>query len=248
MDLFCVGPIGRFVEDVALLLPIISGPDGIDPFAVPAPQRTATGVRVAELTVGVFADDPRLEVTTGTLAALHRAATLLSEHGASVRQVSAPWSEDPTELFFTCVAADGGAQLRADLAPAEGRHHPLMTELMAAVSEHALTAAQWFAAQRRIQKLRRAVRALAHEVDVLLCPVVAGPAPRHGEPPGGLPKRSYNEFRAFDYVHLIALAGLPSASVPIGAENGLPVGVQVAAAPYREDVVLAAAAQLEATR
>jgi Asp-tRNA(Asn)/Glu-tRNA(Gln) amidotransferase A subunit family amidase len=123
-----------------------------------------------------------------------------------------------------------------------------MTELLAAVSEHALSAAEWFAAQRRIYALRRAVRALADQVDVLLCPVVAGPAPRHGEPPGGLPQARYSEFRGFDYVHLIALGGLPAASVPAAFEDGLPIGVQVAAAPYREDLVLAAAAGLEAAQ
>jgi len=75
--------------------------------------------------------------------------------------------------------------------------------------------------------------------------VVAGPATRHGEPPGGLPLESYGEFRAFDYVHLFALAGLPAASVPAGREAGLPVGVQVAAAPFREDQVVAAAQAIE---
>jgi Asp-tRNA(Asn)/Glu-tRNA(Gln) amidotransferase A subunit family amidase len=248
MDLFCVGPIARFTEDVALVLPIISGPDGIDPFAVGGPWGDLRDVALPSLRVGVFADDPRLSVTSGTLAALNLAAEILGDLGAGVREVSAPWLEDPTELFFTCVAADGGAQLLRDLAPAAGRHHQLMADLLAGVSERRLSAAQWFAAQRRIYDLRAAVRGLASEVDVLLCPVVAGPAPRHGEPPGGLPKERYNEFRAFDYVHLIALAGLPAASVPVGTEDGLPVGVQVAAAPFREDVVLAVAAALEAAR
>lgn len=246
MDLFCVGPIARFVEDVALALPVISGPDGIDPFAVDAQVRDPGRVSLRSLTVGLFADDPRLSVTSGTLAALNRAAHILGELGASVRHVSAPWLEDPTELFFACVAADGGAQLRRDLGPAAGRHHKLMTDLLEAVSERRLSAAEWFEAQRRIYALRAAVRAFAASVDVLVCPVVAGPAPRHGEPPGGLPQEKYNEFRAFDYVHLIALAGLPAASVPVGSEDGLPVGVQVAAAPYREDLVLAVAAALEA--
>jgi Asp-tRNA(Asn)/Glu-tRNA(Gln) amidotransferase A subunit family amidase len=248
MDLFCVGPLGRFAEDIALLLPIISGPDGVDPYAVPAALRDPHEVQLSGLSVGLFADDPRLSVTCGTLAALNRAASTLRELGATVREVSAPWREDPTELFFACVAADGGSQLRADLAPARGRHHSLMTELMGAVSERALTAREWFAAQRRIFALRASVRALASEVDVLLCPVVAGPAPRHGEPPGDLPKESYNEFRAFDYVHLIAVGGLPAASVPVGEEEGLPIGVQVAAAPYREDRVLRVAMALEGAR
>jgi amidase len=246
MDLFCVGPIARFAEDLALVLPVISGPDGIDPFAVPAPLGDHRDIALSGLRVGLFADDPRLSVTCGTLAALNRAAQRLAELGVRVEEVSGPWQEDPTELFFACVAADGGAQLRSDLAPAAGRHHPLMVDLLTAVSGVRVSAEDWFATQRRVFALRAAVRRLAARVDVLLCPVVAGPAPLHGEPPGGLPKERYGEFRAFDYVHLLALGGLPAASVPAGWEDGLPVGVQVAAAPYREDVVLAVAATLEA--
>jgi Asp-tRNA(Asn)/Glu-tRNA(Gln) amidotransferase A subunit family amidase len=248
MDLFCIGPLARFTEDVALSLPIISGPDGADPFAVPAPLRDPHAVQLSGLRVGVFADDPRLTVTRGTLAALNRAAAVLADLGAEVDEVAAPWQRDPTELFFACVAADGGTQLRADLAPAGGRHHPLMNDLLAAVAKRAPSAAEWFAAQGEIFMLRTSLRALAAQVDVLLCPVVAGPAPRHGEPPGGIAKERYGEFRGFDYVHLVALGGLPAASVPVGSENGLPIGVQVAAAPYREDLVLAVAAGLEAER
>jgi Asp-tRNA(Asn)/Glu-tRNA(Gln) amidotransferase A subunit family amidase len=246
MDLFCVGPIARYAEDIRLVLPLISGPDWIDPYAVPAPLGDPRTVDLRGLTVGLFADDPRLSVTGGTLAALSRAARALAEAGLRVREVAAPWAEDPTELFFACVAADGGDLVRADLAPAEGRHHPLMSGLLEAVSTRRLSAADWFGVQRRVFSFRAAVRALVSDVDLLLCPVVAGPAPRHGEPPGGLPVERYGEFRAFDYVHLVALGGLPAASVPVGREGGLPIGVQVAAAPYREDLVLAAAAALEA--
>lgn len=230
------------------MLPLISGPDWQHPYAVPAPLGDATVVRLEGLRVGVFADDPRLSATCGTLAALARAARVLSEAGAAVGEVSAPWEEDPTELFFECVAADGGAQIRADLAGARGRHHPLMSGLLDAVSARNPTGAEWFAVQARVFALRAAVRALAREVDILLCPLVAGPAPHHGRPPGGLQPERYGECRAFDYGHLIALGGLPAASVPVGREEGLPVGVQVAAPPYREDLVLAAAAALEAAR
>ncbi len=246
MDLFCVGPIARFTEDIGLVLPVISGPDWQDPYAVPAPLRDPAAVNLKGLRVGVFADDPQLGVSCGTLAALARAGRVLAEAGAAVEEVAAPWDDDPTELFFACVAADGGAQVRADLAAAQGRHHPLMSGLLDAVSARRPTASEWFSVQARVFALRAAVRAMASEVDVLLCPVVAGPAPHHGQPPGGLPPEQYGEFRAFDYVHLIALGGLPAASVPAGREGGLPIGVQVAAAPYREDLVLAAGAALEA--
>ena len=52
-------------------------------------------------------------------------------------------------------------------------------------------------------------------------------------------------YRAFDYVHLLALGGVPAASVPAGTQDGLPLGIQVAAAPFREDLVLAAAGAIE---
>lgn len=247
-DLFCVGPIARAVEDVALVLPIIAGPDGIDPYAVPAPLGPLGEVDLRGLRVGWFADDPRLAVTPGTRAALRVATEALHDAGAQVGELAAPWEEDPTGLFFACVGADGGAQLRADVRPAGGRHHPQFRALVEAVGDHVPSAGEWFAVQRRFHHERAAVRALAASVDVLLCPVVAGPAPRHGEPPGGLPTTAYGEYRAFDYVHLVALGGLPAASVPAGEEDGLPIGVQIVAGPFREDLVLAAARAIEASR
>jgi amidase len=247
-DLFCVGPIARFVEDVALVLPVIAGPDGVDPFAVPTPLGRPEDVELRGLRVGWFADDPRLEVTRGTHAALASAVEALRAAGSSVSEVSAPWDEDPTGLFFDCIAADGGAQPLEDVAAAGGRHHPQFQGLLDAVADRGVSAADWFEVQRRVHTVRAAVRELASSVDVLLSPVVAGPAPLHGEPPGGLPQESYGEYRAFDYVHLMALGGVPALSVPAGSEEGLPIGVQVAAAPYREDLVLAAASVVEAAR
>jgi amidase len=248
MDLFCVGPIARFARDIALVLPVISGPDGVDPHAVPAPLHDPGEVDVSRLRVGWFADDPRLDVSAGTLSALEQAVDALRVRGARCVELSAPWQEDPTQLFFACVSADGGEQLRADLADAGGRHHRLMEDLIAGVSGRGVSAQEWFEVQARVYRLRAAVRAMTQEVDVLLCPVVAGPAPRHGEPPAGLPLERYGEFRAFDYVHLLALGGLPALSVPAGREDGLPIGVQLAAAPFREDLVVAAAQAIEDDR
>jgi amidase len=243
MDLFCVGPIARRVEDVALAMPTISGPDWIDPYAVPAPLGDPRAVAVESLRVGWFADDPRLALSNGTHAALAAAVAALEATGAKTIELHAPWKEDPTALFFDCVAADGGAQLRADLGAGD-EHVPQFAALIEAVGRVEQSAAGWFGVQRRVFALRQVVRELAASVDVLLCPVVAGPAPLHGEPPGP-PMADAAPYRAFDYVHLIALGGLPAASVPAGSEDGLPIGVQVASRPFREDLVLAAGGAIE---
>src|SRR6202035_5439405 len=96
-------------------------------------------------------------------AALARAADALRDAGAQVLEVHPPWDEDPTELFFACVAADGGAQLRDGLG-AGVRHHPRFQALIDAVERNHLSAGDWFAVQRRVYGLRARMRALAASV------------------------------------------------------------------------------------
>jgi amidase len=244
MDLYCAGPIARYVEDLELVLPVIAGPDGVDPYAVQMPLPTERSDPGA-LRVGWFVRSPEVDVTPGTEAAVAAAVARLADAGAAVREVEPPWQPDPTELFMTAVVADGGAQARADVAAAGGGHHPHFRDFLNAASQRALSAAEWFAVQRGIFDLRAAVRRLFAEVDILVSPVAAGPAPFHGQPPAGLPREEYGRYRAFDFVHLIAIAGLPAASVPVGSEDGLPVGVQVAGPPFREDLVVSVAGVLE---
>jgi Asp-tRNA(Asn)/Glu-tRNA(Gln) amidotransferase A subunit family amidase len=84
------------------------------------------------------------------------------------------------------------------------------------------------------------------QFDVLLTPVVAGPAPLHGTPPAGYPVEEYFQCGAFNYTHTFSVAGLPAMAVPVAREGGLPVGVQVVSSAWQEHIVLAASAVLEA--
>lgn len=244
MDLFCVGPLARRADDLALVLPIIAGPDGTDPYAVPAPLGDPHAVSIDKLRVGWFLDDPRLEVTAPTRSAVHAAAAALRGAGALVSEAEAPWDDDPTELFFRCATADGGARLARDVGGADVRHLPELQAVMTlGAPPGGGTVAEWFEVVARVYRLRAAMRRVAASFDVLLCPVAAGPAPVHGGSPGDV--AGADAYRAFDYVHLVALAGLPAASVPAGIESGLPIGVQVVANPYREQIALAVAIALE---
>jgi amidase len=78
--------------------------------------------------------------------------------------------------------------------------------------------------------------------DVLLCPVAAIPAFRHGERRwGGL---AYPE--VFSYCQVFNYWGHPAVAVPAGrSPEGLPIGVQIVARPGEDETALAVAERLE---
>jgi Asp-tRNA(Asn)/Glu-tRNA(Gln) amidotransferase A subunit family amidase len=132
------------------------------------------------------------------------------------------------------------------LAAASGSHTDQLRELLDALEKERLDAAGYFALFRRWAALRAVVRGFLASYDVVLAPAAVGPAPLHGCTPGtDVPLESYD---VFNLTHTYSVAGLPVAVVPIGAENGLPIGVQVVANPFHDRVALAVATILEGRR
>jgi Asp-tRNA(Asn)/Glu-tRNA(Gln) amidotransferase A subunit family amidase len=242
-DLSCVGPMARSVEDLRLLLGVMAGADGVDPFAPPVPVDLAPSGRQPR--VGFFDLDPAAPHTTaGTRRVSRAAAEALAASGCHVEEIEPFGHPEATDLFFAAVGADGGAHLRGHVARSDGRHDPQFRELMARLTADPPSAEAVFATRRRLHALRTAVRARLRGLDAVVCPVVAGPAPLHGVPPAAQ-AGALLDYSAYHYVHVVALAGLPSVAVPAGSEDGLPVGVQVVAAPWRDGAALDVAARLE---
>jgi Asp-tRNA(Asn)/Glu-tRNA(Gln) amidotransferase A subunit family amidase len=252
LDLTCVGPMARTVGDLALLLAIIAGADGVDPYAIDQPLGDPASVDARGLRVGFYTAHPAVPRTTAaTIRAVRDAADALAHTGARVQEIPPPDAgidvegRSATELFFACSGADGGAHLRAAVAAAGGRHHPQFRAILGDPDAPDPGAAAFFAAQRRLFAYRAGVRAAIARHDVVLSPVVAGPAPPHGRPPADIAQERYLRYEAFEYCHISAVAGVPAAAVPVATEGGLPIGVQIAAPPWREDLALAAARVLE---
>lgn len=243
-DLMCIGPMARYVEDLALLLPPISGPDWIDPYAVPAPLGNPDDINASTLRVAWYDHDGLAKVSPGTADAVAVAAGVLAETGAEIAKVTPPDLTDATRIFLTLAGADGGIRTRRDLQAAQGHHHIQFKALLESFGE-SLSLTEFFDLQGRLFEFRRRVRQFAARYDILICPVATGPAPRHMQPPWGIPPAEYHRYEAFNYTHALSLAGLPVVVVPCGREDNLPIGVQIAAQPYQEHVALAAAARLE---
>ncbi len=243
LDMNAVGPMGRYVDDLALLLPVLAGGDDVDPFARgPAPLDPGA-VDPRTLRVGFYTHDGVVRITPRTAEAIRGAALALAEAGCAVEEARVPDLAAATDLFFALMAADGGARAREDVEAAGGRHVPQFVRLLEDLRPLAVDAAGFFALARRMFELRAAVRAFVAAYDVVICPVTAGPAPLHGCTPGDdTPLESY---LVFNYTHVYSLAGLPVAVVRVGEEDGLPIGAQVVAGAFRDHVALAAARLLE---
>lgn len=243
LDMSTPGPLGRSVEDLALLLGVLAGADAFDPFAHDGIVRDFRNVSVAECKVGFYVDDGVGGATQATREAVLRAAEALSGAGADVAEATPPPLEEITDVAFRMMAADGGAKARTDLAPAEGRHVPQVKWLLDNLASFALSAEGFFELVRRWAELRSSIRRFVADFDVVLCPTVAGPAPLHGRRPGD--DAELDDYMAFSYVQTYSVAGLPVVVAPSGADRGLPIGIQVVAPYGRDDQALAAAAVLE---
>lgn len=241
-DLTCVGPMGRSTADVADLLRVLAGPDLVDPFAPPVPLYDWRSVRLEGLRVGWYVDDGVASPVPEVCAAVERAGRALENAGAWAEQVRPPDAvQRSTELFFRATAADSGEGIVALAGDRPADHVPqFMALLRQPPYGRSSSARELVAIQQAMFDLRAEVRRWIQHYDVILSPVVAGPAPRHGEAPAGVPAERYLRYESFNYTHTYSVSGLPAAAVPVAAVEGMPLGVQVVGPAWREDLVLAA--------
>jgi amidase len=234
-----LGPMARRVEDLALLLPIIAGPDGIDPHVAPAPLGDAAAVRVERLRVATFADNGIRTPTPETIATVEAAAAAIAATGARVESRTPPGLREAWETWDGLVRADGFAWLRRLIAAAG------TPGLGSYATRDWVAFGRPIAADRLTDLLERADAIRSRllgwlaDVDLVVCPAMPQPAIRHGE--------STADWFGDTYSDVHNLTGWPSVVVRGGTSaDGLPIGVQLVAAPWREDVALAAAAVVEA--
>lgn len=206
------GPLARRVEDLALLLPIIAGPDGYDPAVVPMPLGDPRLVFLRGLRVAIYTDDGVMTPTSATAAAVAASARALAGAGAQVE-----------EARPTCLEQG---------PPLSGALWESYEDRMSSLDLYKLLV-RWDAF--RAEMLR-----FLQRFDAILCPTCAFAAQPHGV------MRGWKQGRNVSYTLAYSLAGWPAGTVRGGTSpEGLPIGVQVAAGPWREDVVLAVASCIE---
>jgi amidase len=221
------------------VLPIIAGPDGHDPRAVPASLGDPAAVDIAKLRVAVSTHNGAVPAEPEVAAVTQRAARALSEAGARVEEASPPGMEQVLELAFRYFGGDGGAGVRTLLQLAgTTMPSPLLMRFGHDLAPYALDAAGLSALLAQLDIFRIGMLGFMSQYDVILCPPNASPAMRHGT--------TFDQIAGFGFTVAYDLTGWPAAVVRGGtASGGLPIGDQVVARPWREGVALAVAAQIE---
>ena len=262
-----IGPFTKDVTDCALLLNAICGHDPMDSTAVdePVPDFTQSLINdVKGLKVGVpqeyFAEGLMQEVEDKVRAAI----AVLKEHGAIIEDISLPHTEYAIATYYIIAPAEASANLARydgvrygyrtekpeDLlnmykkTRSEGFGPEVKRRIM--LGTFALSAGYQDAYYRKAQKVRTLIRkdfdAAFEKVDVIATPTSPTSAFKIGERTEDPLQMYLSDVMTTPASH----AGLPGISIPCGlTTDGLPIGLQLLAKPFAEEMLLRVAYSFE---
>ena len=239
-DVAHVGPMSRTVEDAAIMLDAIKGPDSRDWHSLPDDDIAYRNqVREGSLRGKHIALSPTLgfaEPIPAVREAFERAVRVFAELGAVVEPAD-PFRESPLPVFQTLALGAFWGLLRAQTPEAIALMDPGLVELCR--RGEAVTQEQYVNAVAQRTTLGQALRQFFDRFDLLLSPTMPIPAayadPREDELPNP------NNFTSWmPYTSPFNLTKNPSCSIPCGFGDGLPIGLMVTGQLYNDLAVLQA--------
>jgi amidase len=248
-----IGVMARSVSDLALVLPIIAGPDGIDPSVAPVPFASAGAVDLRALRIAFHADNGIFSPAADVAAVVRQTARTLIEAGVTVVEDCPPALKEITEvgvlLGEVSQILDRGGVYEEFRQPIDLTPDALLecSSLWVKRSRRTgvdgiLSAAELLAWTRRWDLCRSHLLGYLNRYDAIICPVDPFPA----LPQGTTMQPGFPLIGVTAYTKPYSLAGWPAVVVPAGKSSvGLPIGVQVVAGPWHEDIALAIAAVIE---
>lgn len=254
-----VGPMARSVEDLAVMLDVLVGPDDRDPFSVPAPgddYRGAVDRRTDSLSVAHSPDLSMFTIEPAVTDAVDGAVDAVAEAGADVRRVEID-GPDKADLQYA-FSMQATAKFAALAREIEDEHGiDLVDEHADQVSSSLVSTVLMGqgheAVEHNVQNVTRtamydAVEEALDGHDALVCPNLAvppfpiderDPTEIAGEPANGT-------LTDWSLSWVFNLTGHPVVSVPAGlTDDGLPVGMQLVGKRYGEAELLSVAAAFE---
>jgi Asp-tRNA(Asn)/Glu-tRNA(Gln) amidotransferase A subunit family amidase len=242
-----VGPMARTIRDVQKLFEVMAGPDPGDPASAPVHLRRWSEREIRKLGVAYFVDDGVTPVTPETAAAVRTAVEALRAQGFHVTEWRPHNLDRAWQLWWNLFGRAGQMAFAPTIEGREAELSPILRAFRAEVAEAPpLTAQELLNTLLARDVLRGNLLAKMEEFSILLCPVCAVPAFRHGEREWTVQGRKVEYLKAMSYSQWFNLLGNPAAVVPVGrSPEGLPIGVQIVGRPWEEEALLAVAAKIE---
>jgi Asp-tRNA(Asn)/Glu-tRNA(Gln) amidotransferase A subunit family amidase len=187
-------------------------------------------------------------VTPETRKAVQSVAQALRSAGFEVEPFLPDGLEKARQLWWQFFGVAGGMLLGPMTRGHESELSPILKEFNSWVAaEQSHTGQSLLDTWIDRDLVRMQIFEQMEKFPVLLCPVASIPAFHHGERRWLIEGKTVEYFDAWSYCEWFNLLGMPAATVSVASSaEGLPMGVQIAARPWEEELVLSVAAILEA--
>jgi len=238
-----IGPMARSIADVTLLFEAISGYDATDPISTPVAFRKRELADLKEMRIGYFEDDGLVGVTRETRNALHDSAAALRDAGFRVEPFRPRTLELLRKLWWKFFVQCGAMFYQPAIRGKESQLSPIFREFLSiAEKDGPLGSAELLDAWAELDLLRGKTLIEMESYPILLCPVASVPAFRHGERSWVIDSQRVDYLDAMRFTQWFNALAAPAAVVPVGRlPEGLPIGVQIVARPYEDEIALAVA-------
>ena len=233
-----IGPMARRVEDIELALGIVSGLDWADPSVVPMPLEASASIALERLRIATYTDNGLMAPSEEIAGAVNDATAALAAGGVEVVGALPEAIPDAVDLLPRIRAAEGGAPVRyaLDLAGTTNPSARLSYALDFPTPPPGNVLSNLMI---ELDLVRARMLAFLRDFDAIVCPVSPWCAPEHGFEPD-------ERYVAWSHAMAYNLTGWPGVVVRAGtSDEGLPIGVQIVARPWREDVAFALARCIE---
>ncbi len=243
-----IGPMARTMADVELMFRALAGQDREDPASPPVTLRKPSMEELRAQTIGYFEDDGIAPVTGETRAAVQAAAEALRDAGFRVEPFRPRTLEQLRKLWWIFFVQCGAMFYEPAIRGKREKLSPIFREFLGfAEASGPLSATELLNAWAELDLLRGKTLEEMREHPVLLCPVASVPAFKHGERSWMIDGKRVEYLDAWRYTQWFNALAAPAAVVPVGqSEDGLPIGVQIAARPFEDETALGIAAVVDA--
>jgi aspartyl-tRNA(Asn)/glutamyl-tRNA(Gln) amidotransferase subunit A len=254
-----IGPFGRYTEDVALLLEVISGKDPMDSTSAdkPVPQYTEEiKGSIKGLKAGIPKEIFELGLNEDVKKVFEEWVEKLKAEGVEVKKIELPMLKYAIPIYYIIATSEASSNLARYDGVRYGYRTPHYKDLQEMYTKtrsegfgpevkrrimlgtFALSTGYYDAYYLKAKKIQRLLYEdflkAFREVDVILTPTTPTPAFKFGEKTSN----PIDMYLSDIFTVSVNLSTLPAVSVPIGFVNNLPVGGQIIGKPWEEGTIL----------